>query len=128
VVEAIVPLDPDDLEARAHAGTQAYFRVMTHDRRWARIALVESVGVSQAAEEHRRAAIARFADLICAELTQLGDSGLIPKRDYALTAVAIVGAINGLASTWTAEEWQSRVDDVAAESARMIVAAARYAG
>lgn len=126
IVEAIAELDPDDLEARARVGVSAYFRVMTGDRRWARIALVESVGVSQDAEEHRRIALDRFAGLIDAEASRLAESGVVPRRDYRLTSVALVGAINGLINTWTAEEdWDSQVDQVIEEAARMIVRAVR---
>jgi AcrR family transcriptional regulator len=129
VVEALADVDPDDLELRARLGVEAYFRVMTEDRRWARIALVESVGVSPAAEAHRRAAIDRFAEVIRIETTRLAAAGVIGERDYALTSVALVGAINGLINTWTADDdWQDRFDDVVAEAARMIVAAGRYDG
>ncbi len=129
VGEALAGADPDDLELRARLGVEAYFRVMTEDRRWARIALVESVGVSPDAEAARRAAIDRFAQLIRFETTRLAAAGVIGERDYALTSVALVGAINGLINTWTAgDDWQDRFDDVVAEAARMIVAAARYDG
>jgi AcrR family transcriptional regulator len=125
VVAAISEVDPDDLAARAHAGTSAYFEVMTSDRRWARIALVESVGVSREAERHREEAIGRFAALIELETTRLAEAGLLPKRDFRLTAVALVGAINGLINTWTADpDWDAHVDEVAAEAADLIVAAA----
>jgi AcrR family transcriptional regulator len=124
VVEALAGIDPDDLPARADAGVRAYFRVMTSDRRWARIALVESVGVSPEAEAHRREAIDRFAGLIVIEAKRLGEAGVIPARDYELTSVALVGAINGLINTWTSEDdWDARVDDVGAEAARLIVRA-----
>ena len=126
MVEAIGALDPSDLEARASAGLRAYFEVMTSDRRWARIALVESVGVSSDAEAHRRAAIDRFADLLALEATQLAERGLAPRRDHRLTATALVGAINGLINTWTADEdWQARVDQIIDEAARLIVLAIR---
>lgn len=126
VLEALADIDPSDLEARALAGVRAYFTVMTSDRRWARIALVESVGVSPEAEDHRRAAIGRFAVLLEVEASRLADEGLTPKRDYALTAAALVGAINGLINTWTAEtDWDARVDDVIDEAARLIVRAIR---
>ncbi len=126
VVAAIGVIDPNDLEARADAGVRAYFTVMTSDRRWARIALVESVGVSAEAEAHRRAAIDRFADLLELESARLAAEGLVPKRDFRLTATALVGAINGLINTWTADdEWQAHVDDVIAEAARLIVRAIR---
>lgn len=122
VVEAIADIDPDDLPARAAAGVRAYFRVMTGDRRWARIALVETVGVSPRAEAARNAAIDRFAGVLRLETARLADSGVIPKRDYELTAVAVVGAINGLINTWTAtEDWEDRVDQVVDEAVRIIV-------
>ena len=126
VVLAIADVDPDDLERRAQAGVRAYFRVMTADRRWARIALVETVGMSPTAERHRRTAIDRFAQLLLSEANRLADAGLLPRRDYGLTAVGLVGAINGLINTWTAEDdWQARVDQVADEGARLIVLALR---
>lgn len=126
VLKAIGETDPSDLEARAAAGARAYFTVMTSDRLWARIALVESVGVSPEAEAHRRAAIDRFADLIEAEATRLAGEGLVPKRDFGLTAAALVGAILGLINTWSATaDWDARVDEVIAEAARLIVVAIR---
>ena len=64
VAQALGSVDPSDFTARADAGVRAYFDVVTSDRRWARIALVESVGVSPTAERHRQEAIGRFADLL----------------------------------------------------------------
>jgi AcrR family transcriptional regulator len=126
VVAAIANLPETDLEGRAREGVEAYFRVMTSDRRWARIALVESVGLSAAAEAARRAAIARFADLLHAQAERLGRLGVIPRRDYALTATALVGAINGLVSTWTADdEWDAKLPKAVDEAVRLIVVAVR---
>jgi AcrR family transcriptional regulator len=124
VVEAITDVDPDDLEARARAGVSAYFGVMTTDRRWARIALVETVGRSTKAEAHRREAIDRFAQLLQAEAERLAASGVIPRRDFELTAVAITGAINALISTWTADgTWDARLPRVIDEAVGVIVLA-----
>jgi AcrR family transcriptional regulator len=126
VVQALTDVDPGDLDQLARAGTRAYFEVMTGDRRWARIALVESVGVSPTAEQHRQTAIDRFAQLLLAEANRLADEGLVPKRDYRLTAIALVGAVNGLVNTWTADNgWEAQMDDVAAEAARLITLAIR---
>lgn len=123
---AIADIDPLDLERRASAGVAAYFEVMTSDRRWARIALVESVGVSAEAEAHRRTAIDGFAQLLSLEFTRLAEAGVIPRRDHELTVAALVGAVNGLINTWTVtEDWDARVADVAATAARLIVLAAR---
>ncbi len=129
VVEALAALDPEDLPAWAHAGVSAYFRVMTTDRRWARIALVETVGISPKAEAHRRAAINRFAETIRLQANRMMERDTIPFRDVALTAVALVGAINGLVNTWTADEqWSARVPQVVDEATRIIVLALRGDG
>ncbi len=123
-VTAIADIDPEDLPARARAGVAAYFKVMTSDPRWARIALVESVGVSSEVEAHRRAALDRFAALIETEADRLAEVGVIPRRDYSLTAIALVGAIQELVMTWTTRrDWDAVIDDVVTEGARLIVAA-----
>ncbi|WP_354700366.1 hypothetical protein DSM112329_00637 [Paraconexibacter sp. AEG42_29] len=125
VAEAVAAVDPDDLPGRAGAGVRAYFTVVTSDRRWARIAIVESVGVSQTTERHRREAIQRFADLLQLEFTRLAEAGLIPARDFRLTAIALVGAINGLVNTWAGDSaWDDSLDDVVAVATELIVTAA----
>ena len=124
VAQAVAAADPDAIHERALAGVRAYFTVMTSDPRWARIAVVESVGVSPSAERHRQEAIGRFADLIELEGARLAEAGLVPARDFRLTSAALVGAINGLINTWTADpEWADQVDDVIAVATDVIVAA-----
>jgi AcrR family transcriptional regulator len=117
VATAIAAVDPDDLPARARAGVAAYLREMTADRRRARIALVESVGLSRETESHRQAAISRFAGLIELESNRLAAAGVVTARDFRLVSVALVGAINGLVSTWTsAGDWnEEEVVDVAVD-------------
>jgi AcrR family transcriptional regulator len=124
VVAALASVDPADILARVQTGTRAYLEVMTSDRRWAQIALVESVGVSAAAEAHRRAAIDRFVELIEAEASRLAEAGMIERRDYHLTAVALAGALNGLINTWTANrDWSKLVPTIAEEATRLIMLA-----
>jgi AcrR family transcriptional regulator len=124
VGRAVAAADPNDLAARAYAGVRAYFDVVTTDPRWARIAVVESVGVSPAAESHRAEALGRFAGLIELEADRLAAAGIVPARDFHLTAIALVGALLGLVNTWTTTpNWAARVDDVVDEAAQMIVAA-----
>lgn len=124
VVAALSRIDPADIPGRVEAATRAYLDVMTSDRRWARIALVESVGVSPEAEAHRRAAVERFVLLIEAEANRLAQDGLIERRDFHLTAVALAGALNGLVNTWSANaDWSAAVPLIAQEATRLIVAA-----
>jgi AcrR family transcriptional regulator len=122
VIASLERTDPDDIHGRVSAATGAYFDVMTSDRRWAQIALVESVGISAEAEAHRRAAIDRFVALMEAEASRLSDAGMIERRDYHLTAVALAGAINGLINTWTANaDWNQTAPRIADEATRLIV-------
>jgi AcrR family transcriptional regulator len=124
VVAAVGAMDATDIAGRARSGVRAYFGVMTSDPRCARLALVESVGVSPQVEAHRRQALARFAGLLEAEAVALADRGLVPRREWRLTAVGLVGAINELVNTWTAsQEWSEAADSVAEEAVRFILAA-----
>lgn len=124
VIEALASTPQDDLSARAHAGARAYFQVMTSDARFARIAVVETVGISANVEQARRAALDSFAELIDGEAQRLAELGLVPRRDHSLTAHALVGAILELVNTWRANaDSPTFVDDVTDEAARLIVAA-----
>ena len=122
VVEAIAGVDPTDLELRARVGLAAYCEVMTGDRRAARIGLVETIGVSDETDAARQAAIDRFADLLRIEAERLRDEGLLPGRDYRLSAVAAVGAVYALINTWrTDPQWDEHIDVVVEEATRAIV-------
>jgi AcrR family transcriptional regulator len=124
VVAALEGSEPDDVAGRVRAATSAYFEVMTSDRRWAQITLVESVGAGPDAEAHRRAAIDRFVALIEAEAGRLSTAGLAPDRDFHLTAVALAGALNGLINTWTADpNWDETIPEIVAEATRLVVLA-----
>jgi AcrR family transcriptional regulator len=126
VIAALDGFALDDISGRVAAATHAYFDVMTSDRRWARIALVEAVGAGPDAEAHRRAAIDRFVALMEAEASRMATAGLIERRDYHLTAVALAGALNGLVNTWTANpDWAGTVPRIIEEATRLIVLALR---
>ena len=121
VTVALDGLDSADIRPRVRAAVRAYLDVMTSDRRWAQIALVETVAVSTEAEAHRRAGIDRFVALLEGEADALAASGLIERRDYHLTAVALVGAVTGLINTWTANpDWAATVPHIADEATRLI--------
>lgn len=122
VAAAVSVHEPDDLDARVRAGARAYFETMMGDPRRARIGLVETVGVSPEVEAARRAAIDRFEALLSAELDRFQALGRVPKRDYGLTVVAAIGALYGLAQSWTTDPgWDAHVDDVIDEAGRTIL-------
>lgn len=113
---------PDDLEQRVGGGLRAYLDVMTQDPRWARIAFVEMLGATPATHAARRAALARFAALIEAEADRLADAGRIARRDYSLTATAMVGAITALVETWTDDaDQRAQVERIADEASTLLL-------
>ncbi|MBB6241488.1 TetR/AcrR family transcriptional regulator [Rhodanobacter sp. MP1X3] len=121
---SLAKADPLDFKARAGAGVTAYLKTMTADRRMARIAHIESVGVSAAMEAHRQAALNVFASLIKQEADRLAKIKLAPKRDFSLTAIALVGAIRGLAvASVTPGDKPQSLEKIAAEATHLIVAA-----
>ncbi len=70
----------------------------------ARIALVETVGVSREMERHRRQIIREFAGIVAGLADRLAGSGVIPEADYHLPAIALVGATNELLVEWLSGE------------------------
>jgi AcrR family transcriptional regulator len=124
VIGALADVDPMDPHARAVAGVQAYLSVMIADRRWARIAVIETIAVSAATEKHRRRALDRFADLLVAEFDRFAELGVVGRRDYRLAALGVVGALTELVTTCcAAPNPQAVLDDVAAEAVRFVLAA-----
>ena len=117
---------PLDVVARAQAGVRAYLRVMTADPRLARISYVESVGVSAEMERHRSASYRGFAALIEQQAGELMAAGFIPRRDFSLTAIALVGAVKELGVATVSGEADGldvRIERAADEAARLVVAA-----
>jgi AcrR family transcriptional regulator len=128
VASAIADLDPADVGARVTAGVHAYFEVMTDDVRWTRIALVESVGVSADMEARRRAPLDRFAAFIEAEADRMVELGLVPRRDYSLTVIALVGALNELVNTWVRRQDREYIAErVVNEATRLFLVAVEAA-
>lgn len=122
---ALAETDPMDLLARAQAGVTGYLRTMTADWRLAKIAHIESVGVSTDMEAHRQAALDAFAGLIRQEAERMANAGLAPKRDFSLTAIALVGAIRELAVAAARVDIESppSLERVTTEATRLLVTA-----
>ncbi|MEY2570913.1 MAG: hypothetical protein QOE63_1263 [Acidimicrobiaceae bacterium] len=130
IVGALADVD-DDLHARAVAAFTAYLDVITSDPRWVRITLRETVGASPGTYAARRAALGRFAAFLHQELDRLAAAGTIPKRDHALTAVAVVGGLTALVESLLPPGEQphalsrAKVNRVREEGIRLILGASQ---
>ncbi|BET26727.1 TetR family transcriptional regulator [Limnobacter thiooxidans] len=81
-------------------GVSAMVNHYLADSRLARVGVLEVVGVSPQMEIRRREAVHDMAGLIEAYLGSLVAQGDLPKRNYHLVSVALVGGINELLAEW----------------------------
>jgi len=93
----------------------AFVAAVTSDPRFPRLNYVEAPGISEAMESQHRDWFTRYTAFIEAECDRAADSGLVPKRDYHLTAIALVGAVTGILREWQAHRPPLPVDAVADE-------------
>lgn len=109
----------DDAVERALNAVRAFVRYALSDPARARIAFVETVGVSPHMERRRRLAINDFVDVISNAAQHLAEQGVLPKRHYRLAAIALVGATNEMLVEWlsgdtglTAEQMERAIIDL----------------
>ncbi|HET6288901.1 MAG TPA: TetR/AcrR family transcriptional regulator [Amycolatopsis sp.] len=101
----------------------AFVAAVTSDPRYPRLNYVEAPGISQAMERQHRDWFNRYTDFIEAECDRAAAAGLAPKRDYHLTAIALVGAMTGILREWQAHEPPLPANAVAAEIREVFIAA-----
>jgi AcrR family transcriptional regulator len=124
-IVAALETEETRLEGHIRAGIEAAIHPWEADQRKGRIARVEVVGVSRALEDHRLGVIEGYAGLIEADLDHLAELGLIPARDYRLTSLALVGAVNELMVNWLHRAEKPPVGVLVDELVRLYVAAVR---
>jgi AcrR family transcriptional regulator len=99
-VQAAIAQAPADPATRLERGLTAFVSATLADERAARINYFEMVGVSAALEAQRRGVLRAYAELIAAQASQLDDLGPLGRGDRRMTAVALVGATDGLIIDW----------------------------
>ena len=87
---------PADPLARLETGLRAFLDLTLADARAARVNYFEVIGVSRELERLRRDALRSYAAVIASEITALSDAAPITVGDPHFTAVAVVGAVDGL--------------------------------
>ncbi|MFI0486324.1 TetR/AcrR family transcriptional regulator [Actinomadura sp. 9N215] len=112
-----------DLATRVERAVRAFVTVTASDPRWARIAFVEVIGVSAGLERHRLSWRGQWEDALLAMTRDAVRRGEAVDRDYRLTMIAIIGAINNLVHHWSARDQDIPLDDITAELTRLILAA-----
>ncbi|MFC4002423.1 TetR/AcrR family transcriptional regulator [Prauserella oleivorans] len=111
------------LAVRLEHAVRAYLAATATDPRWARLSFVEVVGVSEAVERHRLAWRERWAAFLVAEAERGVAHGEGMARDFHLSAVALIGAVNELGYHCAAGGRRVPMEDVVAEITRVATAA-----
>lgn len=91
---------PIDTKSRIRSGVEAFVHAMLDDPRRARIACIETVGVSPEIENARRQWMRAFARHVEAQGQLLTEHGQAPEQEYYLGALMLVGGTNELIVDW----------------------------
>ncbi|TDD74090.1 TetR/AcrR family transcriptional regulator [Actinomadura rubrisoli] len=111
------------LATRVERAVRAFVTVTASDPRWARIAFVEVIGVSSDLERHRLGRRSQWAETLLEITAEAVARGEAVDRDYELTVIAVIGAVNNLVHHWSARDEDIPLDDITAELTHLILAA-----
>jgi AcrR family transcriptional regulator len=111
------------LAERFELAVRTFINSMAADPRWARLAYVEIIGVSDKVEKHRLAWRSRWQDFMVAEADRAVVRGEARKRDFTLAALAVIATVNELIHHYSRSRGRITLDEVIAEIVRLAVAA-----
>jgi len=100
VVASLVATEGQPMAERIPAAMLAFLQPMFADRRSARIAFVEVVGLSPQIEATRLRTRERLIDLIVSEGTAAAARGEVADRDFRFAALAMIGSTTAVAHDW----------------------------
>jgi AcrR family transcriptional regulator len=99
VLGALAGLEDPTIIDMCRAGLLALAAALTDDPRCLRVAMVESIGVSERVTSSRSALIDWFVELVVASTVE---NGPIPPASARIFALALVGATNEVLMRWAA--------------------------
>ncbi|MGB3444573.1 MAG: TetR/AcrR family transcriptional regulator [Actinophytocola sp.] len=111
------------LAERFELAVRTFLNNMASDPRWARLAYVEMIGVSDKVETHRMAWRKRWWDFMVAEADRAVLRGEAKARDFTLPALAVIASVNELVHHYSVNRGRITLDEVITEVVRFAVAA-----
>lgn len=100
---------------------RAYVKGAASDRRYARIAYVEVVGVGPRIDLQRLERRARWIDLFRTVTDDAVARGEIRPGDYGIAAAAFIGAVNGLMHDWVVGWVDASLEEIAEELLHLLL-------
>jgi AcrR family transcriptional regulator len=122
-VEALIGFEDRPIRDRIERMVRAYITTTSSDPKWTRLAYVEVVGVSASVEQHRLMWRERIIGFLVAEADRAVTRGEAEPREFHLTAVAFIGAVNELVYYWSMHDRNTPLDALCAELTRLAIAA-----
>lgn len=111
------------LAERFELAVRTFINNMASDPRWARLAYVEMIGVSDKVEKHRMAWRKRWWDFMVGEADRAVLRGEAKPRDFTLPALAVIASVNELVHHYSVNRGRITLDEVITEVVRFAVAA-----
>jgi AcrR family transcriptional regulator len=122
VIAAFDGAEDAPMRERFELAVRAFVTTTASDPRWARLSYVEVIGVSDKVERHRIAWRERWSDFLVAEAERAVARGEASQRDFRLSTVAMIGAVNELVHHYSISGGRNSLDDVIAEIVRLAIA------
>ena len=119
----VLPLLESDLPRAAHEGAAAFVASLADDPRRARILLVESVGVSPSAEDHRRAVFTHLVAFLREAAALAFGAWVRDSAEFEIVARAVIGGGQELLVAHVRGELQIEREELVASLAQLFVSA-----
>jgi len=113
------------VEGQARAGLAASWRVLTDDRRKARVIVLEVVGVSERLERTRRQNRHAFAEILVRNAMSLAGPDVRLRMNPVLTSRSLIGAAMEVLVDWIHGELDATPEEVVDHLANMYTAVAQ---
>jgi AcrR family transcriptional regulator len=97
---------------RVRSILDAFAGAMLSDGRRARIAYLEVPGTSRRLEKRAREVVRQFAAMVEEEARMGAAGGVLPDRDYELTARLLVGGTTSILLDWLADRGRRPLEEV----------------
>jgi AcrR family transcriptional regulator len=122
LLESLAGTENATLEVRIGRAVRAYLEVTSSDPRWARICYVEVIGAGPAIQKQRIEWRERIGAFLVAEAERAVSRGEGRPRDFGLSAMALIGAVNELIHHWSITGREAPLEEICAELTRLAVA------
>jgi AcrR family transcriptional regulator len=114
----------ETIEEQARAGLRASWKIVTDDRRKARVLALEVIGVSDRLEQMRRKSRHAFADVLVRNGMAMAGGSVTLRMDPVLTARSLMGAVVQVLADWVNGDVDASVDEIVEHFTRLFTAVA----